>query len=57
MTVFRLITRSLVFYWKTNLCVLLAVVAATTVLAGALILGDSVQYTLKKAMEWRLGRR
>lgn len=55
MTRLRLILRSLVFYWKTNLCVLLAVAVASMILAGALVLGDSVKYTLKKALDWRLG--
>ena len=56
MSLWRLVTRSIRFYWRTNLAVLLAVVAATGVLTGALAVGDSVQYTLRKTLEARLGR-
>ncbi len=56
MSVWRLVTRSLWFYWRTNVAVLLAVVVATGVLTGALVVGDSVQYTLRQAVEARLGR-
>ncbi len=56
MSLWRLVTRSIRFYWRTNLAVLLAVVAATGVLTGALAVGDSVQYTLGKTLEARLGR-
>jgi len=55
MSLWRLIARSMWFYWRTNLAVLLAVVVATGVLTGALAVGDSVQYTLQKTLEARLG--
>jgi len=51
----RLVMRSLGFYWRTNLAVLLAVVVAAGVLTGALAVGDSVRYTLAEALEARLG--
>ena len=51
----RLVARSVRFYWRTNLAVLLAVVVATGVLTGALAVGDSVQHTLRKTLEARLG--
>lgn len=50
-----LIAKSLRFYWRTNVAVLMAVVVATGVLTGALVVGDSVQYTLRKTLEARLG--
>ncbi len=52
----RLVTRSLTFYWRTNLAVLLAVAVAAGVLTGALAVGDSVRYTLAMTLEARLGR-
>ena len=55
MSVWRLITESLWFYRRTNVAVLLAVVVATGVLTGALVVGDSVSYTLAKTLEARLG--
>ncbi|MCX5646244.1 MAG: ABC transporter permease [Phycisphaerae bacterium] len=56
MSLWRLVTRSIGFYWRTNLAVLLAVVVATGVLTGALAVGDSVRYTLQKTLEARLGQ-
>lgn len=55
MNFWRLVETSLVFYWRTNLAVLLAVVVATGVLTGALVVGNSVQYTLLQTVEARLG--
>jgi len=55
MSLWRLAARSICFYWRTNLAVLLAVVVATAVLTGALAVGDSVRYTLKKTLQARLG--
>ncbi len=56
MSLLVLVLRSLRFYWRTNLAVLLAVMVATGVLTGALAVGDSVQYTLKRTVEMRLGQ-
>jgi putative ABC transport system permease protein len=56
MSLWRLALRSVSFYWRTNLAVLLAVVVATGVLTGALAVGDSVKYTLRKTLEARLGQ-
>ena len=56
MSLWLLVVRSLRFYWRTHLAVLLAVVVATGVLTGALVVGDSVQYTLRRTVEARLGR-
>jgi putative ABC transport system permease protein len=56
MSLWRLALRSVSFYWRTNLAVLLAVVVGTGVLTGALAVGDSVKYTLRKTLEARLGQ-
>lgn len=51
----RLILKSLTYYWRTNVGVLLAVIAATAVMAGALVVGDSVDHSLKLRVQSRLG--
>ncbi len=56
MSFWRLVIRSLTFFWRTNAAVLLAVAVATAVLTGALAIGDSVQYTLGRTLDARLGR-
>ena len=56
MSLWQLVTRSLRFYWRTNLAVALAVVVATGVLTGGLVVGDSVQYTLRRTVSMRLGQ-
>ncbi len=55
MTYSKWIIRSLVHYWRLHLAVLLAVAVATAVLTGALVVGDSVQATLRYALDSRLG--
>ena len=55
MSTFTLIRRSLVHYWRTNLAVLLGVIAATAVIGGALIVGDSVRDSLRQMSLDRLG--
>lgn len=56
MTRFRLIVRSLLHYWRTNLAILLGVVAGTAVIGGALIVGDSVRASLRQMTLNRLGQ-
>jgi len=56
MSFWRLVTRSVTFYWRTNMAVLLAVAVATAVLTGALAIGDSVQHTLRRTLDARLGQ-
>lgn len=56
MTLARLIQRSATFYWRTNLAVTLGVAAAVSVLAGALVVGDSVRGSLRDLALGRLGR-
>ena len=55
MTRRTLVAASLRFYWRTHLGVLLGVVLSTAILVGALVVGDSVQYTLKMLGLSRLG--
>ncbi|MFB0525479.1 MAG: ABC transporter permease, partial [Phycisphaerae bacterium] len=47
--------KSLLFYWRTNLGVLLAVMVSTAVLTGALVVGDSVRHSLNMLVKARLG--
>ena len=48
-----LIKNNLTYFRRTNLAVMLGVAAAVSVLAGALLVGDSVRGSLR---ELRLGR-
>jgi ABC-type lipoprotein release transport system permease subunit len=52
----QLIRRSLTHYWRTNLAVVLGVATAVAVLAGALLVGDSVRGSLRGLVVERLGR-
>lgn len=56
MTRQRLILSSLLHHWRTNLAVLMGVVAATAVIGGALIVGDSVRASLRQMTLKRLGK-
>lgn len=56
MSIFRFITRSLSYYWKQQLAVFVGTVVSTAVLAGAMILGDSVRYSLSRLVDMRLGK-
>ncbi len=55
MSFWALAKRSLVFYWRTNVGVLLAVAVSTAVLTGALVVGDSVRHSLMMMVRARLG--
>ncbi len=55
MTLLKLVRKSLSFYWRTNLAVLAAVIVSVAVLAGALVVGDSIDNTLKMMVRARLG--
>ncbi len=50
-----LVGRGLVHYWRTNLAVVAGVAVAVTVLAGALLVGDSVRGSLRDLVLQRLG--
>jgi ABC-type antimicrobial peptide transport system permease subunit len=56
MTTTRLLLQSILYYWRTNLSVLLGVVAGTAVIGGALIVGDSVRGSLRQMTFDRLGK-
>jgi len=56
MSLWRLVKSSLCFYWRTNTGVFLAAVVATAILVGALLVGDSVRYSLKRLVTVRLGK-
>jgi ABC-type antimicrobial peptide transport system permease subunit len=50
-----LIQRNLRYFWRTNLAVILGVATAVAVLAGALLVGDSVRASLRNLALGRLG--
>ena len=56
MTLSALVRRSVTYHWRTNLAVILGVAAAVSVLAGALVVGDSVRGSLRDIALGRLGR-
>lgn len=51
-----LVWRGLRHYWRTNLAVVGGVATAVAVLAGALLVGDSVRGSLRELVAGRLGR-
>ncbi len=56
MSIWRYIRRSLAYHWRIHLAVALGVAAATAVLTGALLVGDSVRGSLRRLTLDRLGR-
>ena len=48
--------RSLIYFWRIQLAVLLGAAVATAVLTGALLVGDSVRGSLRDLTLDRLGR-
>lgn len=52
---FKLILRNIIFYRRTHLYTVLGVAVATAVLLGALLVGDSVRYSLHQMVFDRLG--
>ncbi|MSR56673.1 MAG: ABC transporter permease [Planctomycetaceae bacterium] len=56
MTRHSLLLQTLLYHWRTNLAVLLGVIAGTAVIAGALVVGDSVRGSLRDMMLVRLGK-
>lgn len=55
MTFFKFITQSLKYYKKQHLAILLGTILSTAVLTGALIVGDSVKFSLQQLVNKRLG--
>jgi ABC-type antimicrobial peptide transport system permease subunit len=56
MTRFALLKNNLTYFWRTNLAVILGVTTAVAVLAGALLVGDSVRASLRELALSRLGK-
>ena len=56
MSLAQLLKRSLTYYWRTNVAVVLGVAVAVAVLAGALLVGDSVRASLRDLVVQRLGQ-
>jgi putative ABC transport system permease protein len=56
MKAITLIKRNLTHYWRTNLAVIFGVATAVAVLAGALLVGDSVRASLRDLALARLGK-
>ena len=52
----RFLIQTLRHYWRTNLAVMLGVIAGTAVICGALIVGDSVRWSLRQMTLDRLGK-
>ncbi len=55
MTLWKLLFRSLSYYRKTNLWIVLGTMVSTAVLVGALVTGDSVRHSLQQIVSARLG--
>jgi hypothetical protein len=51
-----LVRQSLIYYWRSNTAVVAGIATAVAVLAGALLVGDSVRGSLRALMAERLGR-
>lgn len=56
MTLFKLALAGATYYWRTNIAVVLGVATAVAVLAGALVVGDSVRGSLRDIALGRLGQ-
>ncbi len=55
MNMLRFVLRSLRFYWRAHLGVLLGASFSTAVLVGSMLVGDSAKYSLAQAALTRLG--
>ena len=55
MTILKFIRNNLIYYARKNLLLALGVAISGAVLTGALVLGDSVEYSLNRIVEHRLG--
>jgi ABC-type antimicrobial peptide transport system permease subunit len=56
MSLFRLIARSLAYHRRLHFGLLVGVILACGILTGALLMGDSVDYSLREIASLRLGR-
>ena len=55
MSIRALVLRNLAWFWRTNVAVVLGAAVAVSVLAGALLVGDSVRTSLRRLALDRLG--
>ena len=55
MSLIKLIVKSIWFYRKLNLTIVLGIALSTAILVGALIIGDSVKFSLEQITVQRLG--
>ncbi len=55
MSYWKLLLRSLKFYGKSHFRVVLGTMVSTSILVGALVIGDSVRYSLQRIVFHRLG--
>lgn len=55
MTLFTLLLRTIRFYRKEHLLLLMGLIVSTAVLTSALIIGDSIQHSLQQIVDQRLG--
>ena len=56
MSIYKLILKSVWFFRKLNLTIILGIALSTAILVGALIIGDSVKYSLQQITVQRLGK-
>jgi putative ABC transport system permease protein len=56
LTTWTYVRQSLLHYRKLNLSVVLGIALGTAILVGALVVGDSVRYTLLQLVQQRLGK-
>ena len=52
----QLVFKNLTYYWRTNAAAVIGVATAVAVLAGALLVGDSVRGSLRELVLQRLGQ-
>lgn len=55
MTIWKLLKRSIIHYRSTHLWVVVGVMVSTAIIVGAITIGDSVRYSLKRIVAERLG--
>ena len=56
MNSWRFIRNSLVYYRRKHLLLVLGIAISGAVITGALLVGDSVKYSLNRIVEQRLGK-
>ncbi len=55
MTLFKLTWRSLGFYWQAHALVLAGTILTSAILVGAMLIGDSIKFSLRQSALRRLG--